>query len=153
MLLDCGTWEDSHWESLDSKEIKSVNLKGNQPWILIGRTDAEAKAPILWLPDVKSWLTGKDPDTGKDWQQEKKQSKADEIVGWHHWLNDMSSSELWEIVEDRGTWCATVHGVTKSQTGLTDWPTTVTKTHWYTVNLFMLVDTGWIEGVTLGTFG
>ena len=57
---------------LDCKEIKPVNLKGNQPWILIGRTDAEAKAPILWLPDVKSWLTGKDPDAGKDWRQKEK---------------------------------------------------------------------------------
>ena len=70
---------------LDSKEIKSVNPKGNQPWIFIARTDA--KAAILWLPDVKSQLIGKDPDAGKDWGQEEKKVAEDEIVGWHHWLN------------------------------------------------------------------
>ena len=68
--------------TLGSKEIKPVNSKGNQPWILIGRTDSEAKAPILWPPDVKSRLTGKDPDTGKDWGQEKGVVE-DKMVGWH----------------------------------------------------------------------
>ena len=71
---------------LDCKEIKPVNTKGNQPWIFIGRTDAETQALILWPPDVKSWLTGKDPDAGKDWRQEKGMTE-DEMVGWHHWLN------------------------------------------------------------------
>ena len=77
------------WESLgDSlKEIKPVNPKGNQPWIFIGRTDAETKAPILWPPDAKSWLIWKDPDAGKDWGQEEKGAIEDEMVGWHHWLN------------------------------------------------------------------
>ena len=72
---------------LDSKEIKPVNPKGNQPWIFIGRTDAEAEAPILWPPDVKSQLTGKDPDSGEDWRQEEKEVTEDEMVGWHHWFN------------------------------------------------------------------
>ena len=72
---------------LDCKEIKPVNPKGNQPWIFIGRTDAEAETPILWPPDVKNWLIGKDPDTGKDWRQEKRGTIEDEMVGWHHWLN------------------------------------------------------------------
>ena len=72
---------------LDSKEIKPVDPKGNQPWILIGRTDAEAEAPILWLPDVKSRLIGKDPDAEKDWGQEEKGKSEDEMVEWHHWLN------------------------------------------------------------------
>ena len=72
---------------LDSKEIKPVNPKGNQPWIFIVRTDAEVEAPILWPPDVKSWLTGKDPDAGKDWRQEEKGSTEDEMVAWHHWLS------------------------------------------------------------------
>ena len=67
---------------LDSK-IKPVNPKGNQPWKFIGRTDAEADAPILWPPDVKSWLIRKDPDTGKDWEQEEKGVTEDEMVGWH----------------------------------------------------------------------
>ena len=66
---------------LDSKEIKPVNPKGNQPWIFIGRTDAEAEAPILWPPDVKSWLTGKDPDAGKDWRLKEKRVAEDEMVG------------------------------------------------------------------------
>ena len=69
---------------LDCKEIKPVNPKGNQPWIFIGRTDAEAAAPILWPLDAKSQLIGKDPDVGKDWRQEEKEN---EMVGWHHWLN------------------------------------------------------------------
>ena len=72
---------------LDSKEIKRVNPKGNQPWIFIGRTDAEVEAPIIWPPDVKSWLTGKEPDAGKSWGQEEKVMTEDEMVGWHHWLN------------------------------------------------------------------
>ena len=71
---------------LDSKEIKPVNPIGNQSWIFIGRTDAEAEAPILWPPDAKSWLFGKDPDAGKDWNQKKKRTTEDEMVGWHHWL-------------------------------------------------------------------
>ena len=72
---------------LDSKEMKQVNPKGNQPWIFIGRTDAEAELPILYPPDVKSCLIGKDPDAGKDWRQEEKGTTEDEIVGWHHQLN------------------------------------------------------------------
>ena len=70
---------------LDCKEIKPVNSKGNQPWIFIGRTDAEA--PVLWPPDAKSWLIWKDHDAGKDWGQEEKGMTEDEMVGWHHWLN------------------------------------------------------------------
>ena len=83
--------EKTHESSLDSKEIKPVNLKGNQSWIFIGRTDAEAEAPILWPPDVKNWLTGKDPDAGKDWSQEEKGTTEDEMVGWHHQLNGHES--------------------------------------------------------------
>ena len=73
--------------SLDSKEIKPVNPKGNQPWIFVGRTDAEAEAPILWPPDVKSWLTRKDPDAGKEWGQEEKGTTEDEMAGWRHRLD------------------------------------------------------------------
>ena len=69
---------------LDSKEIKSVNPQGNQAWTFIGRTDAEAEAPILWPPDAKSQLIGKDPDAGKDWRQKEKGAIEDEMVGWHH---------------------------------------------------------------------
>ena len=75
------------WESLDSKEIKPVNLKGNQPWILFGRIDAEAAAPIFWAPDANSWLIGKDRDVGEDWRQKEKTVTEDEMVGWHHRFN------------------------------------------------------------------
>ena len=71
---------------LDCKEIQRVHPKGNQPWIFIGRTDAEAETPILWPSDAKSWLIGKYPDDGKDWRQEKGMTE-DKMVGWHHWLN------------------------------------------------------------------
>ena len=70
---------------LNCEEIQPVHPKGNQSWVFIGRTDAEAKTPILWPPDVKNWLIGKDPDAGKDWRQEEKGTTEDEIVGWHHW--------------------------------------------------------------------
>ena len=69
---------------LDSKETQPVSPKGNQPWIFIGRTDAEAEVPIIWPPDVKSWLIGKDSDAVKDWRQEEKRTTEDEMVGWHH---------------------------------------------------------------------
>ena len=86
MLLNCGVGGDS-WESLGQQGDKPVNPKGNQSWIFIGRTDAEAEAPILWPPDLKNWLTGKDPDAGKDWGQEEKGTTEDEMVGWHQRLN------------------------------------------------------------------
>ena len=72
---------------LDSKKIKSVHPKGNLSWILIGRTDAEVETPTLWPPDGTNWLTGKDPEAGKDWRREEKGTTEDEMVGWHHWLN------------------------------------------------------------------
>ena len=72
---------------LDTKEIKPVNPEGNQPWIFIGRTDAEVEAPILWPPNAKSWLIWKDPDAGKDWRWEEKGMIEDEMIGWHCWLN------------------------------------------------------------------
>ena len=72
---------------LDWMDIKQINPKGNQPWIFIGRTGAEAEAPILWPPDVKNWLIGKDPHAGKDWRQKEKRVTEDEMVGWHHQFN------------------------------------------------------------------
>ena len=72
---------------LDCKDSKPVNSQGNQSWIVIGRTDVEAEAPILWPPDVKDWLIRKDPDAGKDWRQEEKGMNEDEMVGWHHQIN------------------------------------------------------------------
>ena len=72
---------------LDCKEIQPVHPKGDQSWVFIGRTDAEAETLILWPPDAKSWLIGKDTDAGKDWGQEEKGTTEDEMVGWHHWLD------------------------------------------------------------------
>ena len=83
---------------LYDKEIKPVNPKGNQPWIVTGRTDAKAEAAMLWPPDVKSWLIGKDHDAGKDWGQEEKGTTEDEMAGWHHHSMDISMSKLWELV-------------------------------------------------------
>ena len=71
---------------LEIKEIKPVNPKGNQCWIFFGRPDAEAETPVIWPPDVKNWLIGKDPDAGKDWGQEEMGMTEDEMVGWHHQL-------------------------------------------------------------------
>ena len=86
-------------EALESplycKEIKPVNPKGNQSWILIGRTDTDAEAPIFWPPDVNNWLIWKDPDTGKDWRQEEKGTTEDEMVGWHWWTWTSSGSWWW----------------------------------------------------------
>ena len=102
-------------------EIQSVHPKGTQSWVFIGRTDAEAETPILWPPDAKSWLIGKEPDVGKDRRREEKAITEDEMVGWHHWLNDISLGELRELVMNREAWRAAIHGVTKSQTRLRDW--------------------------------
>ena len=86
---------------LDSK-VKPVHLKGDQPWIFIERTDAEAETPILWPPDVKSWLIWKDPDAGKDWGQEEKGTTEDEMVGWHHQHNGHGSGWTLGVGEGQG---------------------------------------------------
>ena len=88
---------------LDYKEIQPVIPKGNQPWIFIGRIDAEADALILWPPDVKSLLTGKDPDAGKDWGQEEKRTKENKMVGWHHWLNGDKFEQTLGVSEGQGS--------------------------------------------------
>ena len=102
---------------LDSKEIQSVHPKRNQSWIFIGRTDAEAEPRILWAPDVKNWLIGKDPDVGKDWRQEEKGMTEDEMVGWHHRL-DGHEFESTPGVGDRqgGRMCCSPWGRKESDT-------------------------------------
>ena len=102
---------------LDYKEIKPVHPKGNQSWILIGRTDAEAL--ILWPPDVKNWFIWKDPDCGKDWRQEEKRTTEDMIFGWHHWLDGHEFEQA--------------PGVGNGQGSLVCWsPWGLKETHWVT---------------------
>ena len=106
---------------LDCKEIQPVHPKGDQSWVFIGRTDVEAETPILWPPDAKSWVIWKDPDAGKDWGQEEKGMREDEMVGWHHWLNVHGFGWTPGVVMDREAWRAAVHGVAKSWTRLSNW--------------------------------
>ena len=101
---------------LDCKEIQPVHPKGDQSWVSIGRTYAEAETPILWPPDAKSWLIWKDPDAGKDWGQEEKGTREDEMVGWHHWLDEcgfgwtlgvgdgQGGLVCWEVQGQGGSW-------------------------------------------------
>ena len=131
--LDCKEgWVPKNWcfqtvvpkaleSSLDCKEIKPLNPKGSQPWIFTGGTDAEAEAPILWWPDSKSWLIEKDPDAGKDWGQKATRGRDSWMASPTQWT---SLSKLQEMVKDREAWRATIHGVTKRWTQLSDWTIT-----------------------------
>ena len=94
--------EKSFVSPLGSRGIKLVNSKGNQSWIFIGRTDAKAEAPILWSPDAKNWLTGKDPDAGKDWRQKEKGTTEDGMVGWHHWLDGHEFEQALGVGDEQG---------------------------------------------------
>ena len=132
---------------LDCKEIQPVHPKGNQSWIFIGRTDAEAETPILWPSDVKNGLIGKDPDAGTDWEQEEKGMTEDEMVGWHHWLNGCEFEQALGVGDDRDAWCAAVLGVSKSRTRLSDW--TELK-NWFIVGDFSnryswIFQNGWVS--------
>ena len=112
--------ENTLESSLDNKEIKPFNLKGNQAWIFIGKTDAKAKALIIWPPKSESCLIRKDPDAGKDWGQEKKGVTEDEMVGGIIDSMGMSLTKLQEVVKVREAWHAADQGVKKSQTWLSN---------------------------------
>ena len=106
---------------LDSKEIQPVHPKGNQAWIYIGRTDVEAETPIVWPPNAKSWLTGKDPDAGKGWRREEKGMTEVDMVGWHHQLNEHEFEWALEVGDGQGSLaCCNAWG--HKQTWLSDWP-------------------------------
>ena len=126
MCLNCGVGEDSE-SLLDSKEIQLINAKGNQSWIFIGRTDAQAETPILWPPDVKNWLIGKDPDAGKDWRQEEKGMTEDEMVGWYHWLDGLEFEQAPGVGDGQGGLvCCSPGG--RKESDMSDW----TELNWST---------------------
>ena len=132
--LDCEeSWAPKNWcfwtvvlektleNPLDCKEFQPVHSKGNQSWVFIGRTDAEAEILILWPPHAKSWLIGKDSDAGKDWKREE---KGRQRMGWLDGITysmDMSLGELWEMVMDREAWHAVIHGISKCWTRENNW--------------------------------
>ena len=109
---------------LDSKEMKPVNPKGNQPWTFTGRTDTEAEASIIWPPEVKSQLIGKDPDAGKDWRQEEKGTTEDEMIGWHHWLSGHEFEQIQGDSEGQGSLVCCSPWGRKDWTRLSNWTTT-----------------------------
>ena len=138
--LDCEeSWAPKNWcfwtvvlektleSPLDSKEIKPVQPKGYQSWVFIGKTEAEAKTPILWPPNAKNWLTGNDPDAGNDWRQEEKGTSEDEMFGWHHWLDGHEFEQAPGDVKDREAWHAAVHGM-KEESGKVDLKLNIQKT-------------------------
>ena len=132
--------------------------------MFIERIDAKAEASILWLPDAKSWLIGKDPDAGKDWRQEEKEAAENEMVREHHQLNGHESEQLWGTVKDRGAWHAAVHGVAESWTRLSNWIRTKSEkvfmlpflwklsVHFRSQRLFLKVNMLWILPSSNGAF-
>ena len=131
--LDCEeSWVPKNWcfwtvvlektleSPLDCKEVQPVRPKGDQFWVFIGRTDAKVETPILWPPDVKSWLIGKDPDDGRDWRQEEKGMTEDEMAGCHHWLNGRESEWTPGVGDGQGGLaCCNSWGCKESDT--TEW--------------------------------
>ena len=109
--------------------IQPANPKGNQSWIFIGKTDAEAEAPILWPPDVKNWLFGKDPDAGQDWRQEEKGTTEDEMVGWHHWLNGHEVEQAPGVGQGEGS-LGCCHPSSGKESDTTEWLNRMDSANW-----------------------
>ena len=145
-MYGCESWtvkKAEHWRT-DAFELwcwsrllrvpwtarRSVNPKGNQSWIFIGRTDAEAETPILGPPDAKNWLTGKDPDAGKDWRQEEKEMTEDEMVGWHHWLNGHEFEQATGVGDGQGSLeCCSPWG--RKELDTTEWLNWTEQNSWW----------------------
>ena len=137
MLLNCGIGEH-FWESLGRQEIQPVHPKGNQSWILIGRTDAEAETPILWPPDGKNWLFRKDPNAGQDWRWRRRGwQRMRWLDGITNWM-DMSLRRLLELVMDREAWRAADNGVSKSWTQLSNWTNKEQQQHFSSLGSWFL---------------
>ena len=146
VMYGCESWTKERWapknwcfwsvvlekaleSPLDCREIKPVNPKGNQSWIFIGMTDAEAETPILWPLDAKSQLIGKDPDAGKDWRQEKGTTE-DEVVGWYHWLNGHEFEQAPGLGDGQGSLaCCSPWGCKKSDTTELNWREALVSLH------------------------
>ena len=126
---------------LDSNKIKPVSLKGNQPWIVIGRTEAETEVPVFQSSDANSRLIEKVPDAGKDWGKKKQQVSEDEMPGWHHWCNEHECRQILGD-GDKESWQAAVHGIEKSQTRQGGWTTTVLVFIPNGKNYYILLDRG-----------
>ena len=136
------------WTVVLEKTRKSLGLqgdptshpKGNESWISIGRTDAEAEAPLLWPPDAKNWFTGKDPDAGKDWGQEKKWITEDEMIGWHHWLHEHEFEQSLGVGDRQGGLaCCSPWGHKESDTTeQLNWTETGEKWNVFLIALFSL---------------
>ena len=133
--------ESSLESPLDHKEIQPVHPEGNQSWVFIGRTDAEAETPIRWPPDAKNWLIWKEPDAGKDWRREEKGTIKSEMVDGITDSMDMSLGKLRKLVTDREAWRAVVHAVAKSRTRLSNW----TELNCFTTSCWVLPFINWIS--------
>ena len=121
-------WRRLFESSCDCKEIQPVHPKGDQSWVFIGRTDVEAETPILWPPNVKSWLLGKDPDARRNWREKEKETTEDEMVGWHHWL-DVLDREAPGVGDRQGRRvCHSASGHKESDT--TEWLNWIARIAW-----------------------
>ena len=132
---------------LNCKEIQPVHPKGNQSWIFIGRTDAEGEAAILWPPDVKNWLLGKDPDAGKNWRQEEKGMTEDEMVGWHHWLDGHEFEQALGVGDGQGGLvCCSLWGCKElDTTEQLNWTEKVNLRSWWRRLLMLLRINPWLR--------